>query len=175
MATQNTFLEFRIDLLTEDKSYLGRRIGDILNGIQDLSQNAGSIGSRELTNNAEGIVNQIRRILHTNWPRDDRKHLEALQKAGVAIMQAIEEKGDLASVISDSGNEIEKVLGNLGVKINDIGSPASSEASPEEPSGTAEGQGGKQQEEAPEANQEPSGADQQPIQPNMPPQASAMP
>lgn len=142
MATNNkTLLEFRNNLLTEDKSYLGRRIGDVLNGLQDLEQNAPNIGTRELNSNAEAIVNQIRRILHTNWPRDDRKHLEALQKSGVAIMRSIEEKGDLPSAISDSGKELQKVLGDLGVKVNNLGSPEGLGDSPDEPSGTAKGQG----------------------------------
>lgn len=142
MATKDkTLLEFRIELLTEDKSYLGRRISDILNGVHELDQNAPNIGTRELTNNAEGIVNQIRRILHTNWPRDDRKHLEALQKVGVAIMRSIEEKGDLPTVISNSGNELEKVLGDLGVKVNNLAAPEVEGQVPDEPSGTAKGQG----------------------------------
>ena len=140
MATKDKILlEFRLELLTEDKSYLGKRVGDILNGLQDLEQNAQNMGTREQTDNAEAIVNQIRRILHTNWPRDDRKHLEALQKVGVAIMRSIEEKGDLPTVISDSGKEIQKVLEKLGVTVNDLGSPEAK--TPEDPKATAKTQG----------------------------------
>ena len=73
-------LDIRTHLLTEDKSYLGKRVGDILNGLQDLSQNSASMGSREANKNAETIVNQVRRIIKTNWPQGDKKHLESLQK-----------------------------------------------------------------------------------------------
>lgn len=167
---EKTLLEFRINLLTEDKSYLGRRIGDILNGLHELEQNSSNIGTRELTNNAEGIVNQIRRILHTNWPRDDRKHLESLQKIGVSIMRAIEEKGDLPSTISDSGSELEKVLGDLGVKVNNLGSPEESEgAPPDEPSGTAKGQGKEEEEK----KKEKDGQSTPPVPPEIP--ATGMP
>lgn len=144
MATKDKImLEFRLELLTEDKSYLGKRVGDILNGIQDLEQNSQNMGTREQTNSAEAIVNQIRRILHTNWPRDDRKHLEVLQKIGVAIMKSIEEKGDLPTVISDSGKEIQQVLEKLGVTVNNLGSPDTK--TPEDPKATAKSQGEESQ------------------------------
>ena len=138
-------LDFRTHLLTEDKSYLGKRVGDILNGLQDLSQNSASMGSREANKNAETIVNQVRRIIKTNWPQGDKKHLESLQKVGVAIMRAIEEKGDLEDTLSNSTKEIEGVMQKLGVTINDLGSPEEAAESPDDSQGTAEPKGDENQ------------------------------
>jgi len=151
---KNVLLEFKMELFNEDKSYLGKRIGDVLNGIQDLEQNFNNMGSRESVDNAERIVNQIRRIIHTNWPRDDRKHLEPLQKIGVAIMRAIEEKGDLLDIVSNSGKELQSVLGDLGVTVNNLGSPDSTQSN--DGTGTAKSQ--VETDPQPEENQDPAPA-----------------
>ena len=45
-----------------------------------------------MVKNAEDIANQIRKILHASWPRSEHKYLKVLQKCGVALMKAIEDK-----------------------------------------------------------------------------------
>lgn len=164
-------LDFRLHLLTEDKSYLGKRVGDILNGLQDLSQNAPSMGTREVNKNAETIVNQIRRIVKTNWPQDDKKHLESLQKIGVAIMRAIEEKGDLESTLTNSTQEMEQTMKSLGVPINDLGTPDNVAQSPDDASGTAEPQGS----ENPDGQKQPDSSVPPETQPTGGPAAPAPP
>ena len=67
---------FKQYLLNEDRAYFGERIGDVLNAVEDLVDNGNSMGTRQLVKKSEVIVNQIRRILHTNWPKKEEKNLE---------------------------------------------------------------------------------------------------
>ena len=46
--------DFKGFILNEGRAYLGIRIGDILNAIQDLEQNAKGMGTRQMVKNAEG-------------------------------------------------------------------------------------------------------------------------
>jgi SMC interacting uncharacterized protein involved in chromosome segregation len=116
-------MEFKYFILNEGRAYLGIRLGDILNATQDLEQNAKSIGSRQLVNNAEGIVNQIRRVLHTHWDKEEEASLKKLQKAGVALARAIEEKDDLINTITAVKGELEELVGDLGQPIGELGKP----------------------------------------------------
>lgn len=120
----NKDMRFKHFILNEDHVYLSQKIGDILNAVHDLEQNVDGMGNRQLTSNAESIVNQIRRILHTSWNKSEIKYLQILQKAGVSIMKAIEEKDDLRSVLTGVSGILEKTLGGLDTPINDLGSPA---------------------------------------------------
>jgi hypothetical protein len=94
------------------------------------------MGTRDLVRFSEKIVNQIRRILHSQWPREEKKHLIALQKIAVAIMKAIDERDDLAGVISSAAAELEKLSGKLGVPVHKMASPDKAEPK-EDMSGTA--------------------------------------
>jgi len=114
-----TFKEF---LLNEQTAYLGLKVGDILTAAQELRDDAKNMGNRDLTRFSQRIVNQIRRILHSNWPREETKHLKILQKAGVALMKAIDEKDDLGSMISGVVSVLEKLVAALGVPINKLAS-----------------------------------------------------
>lgn len=102
-------MEFRNFLINENRSFLAQKISDILSAIQDLNDNAPNLGARHLMSNAEAIVNQIRRILHTDWPQKDQPNLVKLQKCGVAIVKAIEEKDDLISILKSCQNELEQI------------------------------------------------------------------
>lgn len=150
-------LKFKHFLLNEDATYLSARIGDILNGIQDVQENSEGMGTRQLVQNSEKIVNQIKRILHTHWGNDNIKRLESLQRVGVAIMKAIEEKSDLKETLGNSATEIQKTLADMGVPINTLGDQGDQET-PQDPNQTAPPQG-----EEPE---------QQPQQPQQPQQQS---
>lgn len=110
-------MEFK-DFLTESNKYFSAKVGDILSAIQDLNSNSEDMGLRHLVSNSETIVNQIRRIIHTHWQQSERGGLEVLQKCGVAIMRAIEEKDDLRAVLKACQENIESISG--GEKVNDI-------------------------------------------------------
>ena len=124
-------------MLNEESSsragFLAQKIGDLLSALQDLDQNADHIGTRQQVKNAEEIVNYIRRILHTHWEKEEEEYLRILQKVGVAIMRAIDEKDDLPSIIASSTHEIEKIMSDMGVPINNLGSPEESEPDLNEP------------------------------------------
>jgi hypothetical protein len=114
--------QFRSYLLNESKHYLGQRSGDILTALQNLQDDAAGMGSRALIRACQGVVNQIRRIVHGRWDDEDFKYLESLQKVGVAMMKAIDENEDMQEVISSSVMELEDLLSKLEVPINSLGS-----------------------------------------------------
>ena len=163
MARDTRMKGFKWFLLNENSAYLGQKVGDIVNALTDLKDNAKGMGTRHLVKSAEGIVHQIRRILHSNWPKDQDKHLKLLQKVGVAIMKAIEEKDDLESIISSGADELQKLSGKMGMPINDIGVDPNQEKPQEDnpQGGTAE----PQSENQPTSNQPPE--EQQPQQPQL--------
>jgi FtsZ-interacting cell division protein ZipA len=117
---------FRLDLkeflFCENKVYLGQRIGDILSSLQDLEQNKGGMGTRQLVANADRIVGQIRKILHGTWSKKEQSYLKHLQKAAVGLARAIEEKDDLESTIGSVSNEIEDLMTKMKVPVNSLGS-----------------------------------------------------
>lgn len=104
-------MRFKEFVLQENKNYLDQKISDILSALQDLNDSAENMGARHLVSNATTIVNQIRRIVHTHWPENDEPKLLVLQKCGVAIMRAIEEKDDLESVLRACQPNIEEISG----------------------------------------------------------------
>src|SRR6516162_5610434 len=124
-------MEFKQFLLTEQKEYLANRVNDILTGIHELLQAKKQMGARQLVRNAETIANQIRKVLHSSWPRSEHKYLKTLQKCGVALMKAIEEKGDLPEVFNSVRSELERMTQKLGVPANQLGTGA--EETPERP------------------------------------------
>ena len=148
-------------LINENKVYLAVRIGDILNGVQDLNQNAKAMGTRQLVRNAETIVNQIRRILHSNWPKEEEKSLKQLQKIGVAIAKAVEEKDDLEAIMAASQGELEDLSGKLGVPVNNLGSPEGASEPEAEESQQSPPQGEEEQQQPPQQAQPQAGNPQQ--------------
>lgn len=163
-------MQFKQFLLNETRSYLGQKVGDILTAAHELRDDSKNMGSRDLTRFSERIVNQIRRILHSHWPKEEKKHLLTLQKVAVAIMKAIEEKDDLHGTIAGAAAELEKLTADLGVPIHRLGS--SPKAQSEQPKGTAEP-------EKPATQQQPQNImDQPPAQvppPGGPPPEAASP
>lgn len=113
--------QFKSFLLNETKYYLGQRAGDILTALQNLQEDMDGLGKRATTRAAQGIVNQIRIILHGRWDEQDEKFLKSLQKIGVALMKAIDENEDIKEIVASSVNEIEKMLDKLEMPINNLG------------------------------------------------------
>ena len=123
---------FKYFLLHEDTVYLAQRVGDVLNALQELEQNADALGSRQMTRGVETVVNQIRRILHTAWPKEDEKYLKDLQKVGVGLMKAVEEKDDLPAILSSCSSELQQVMKRLGEPVNQLATPEDKMAHDEE-------------------------------------------
>lgn len=108
-------MEFKDFILQENRAFLDQRISDMLSALQDLNDSAESMGARHLVSNGENIVRQIRRIIHTHWPEKEEQRLKTLQKCGVAIMRAIEEKDDLEGVLKACQKNIEEISGDSAV------------------------------------------------------------
>jgi len=161
-------LDFEEYLLNENKNYLGEKIGDILTALQDLSQNGKAMGTRQLMRGTEGVCNQIRKVLHSNWQKTNEKYLPTVQKVGVALMKAAEEKDDLPSIIDGAVGELEGLLDRMKVPVNTL---ATAEPTPAEPATTAPPQG--QQDQQPQGQQppqpDPNAQQAPPPDPNAPP------
>jgi len=118
----NKAMGFKNFLLSEAEDYFVQRVSDILSALQDLNDAADDMGARHLVSNAQTIVNQIRRIIHTHWPQSEKKSLETLQKCAVAVMKAIDEKDDLKGVLKACQAHIEALAGRQGKPSNKIAS-----------------------------------------------------
>ena len=118
---------FKSYLINEEKTYLNHKVNDILTALHDLVGDMDNLGTRQLNRMAETIVNQIRRILHSQWSEKQYKNLKDLQKVAVAVMKAIDEKGDLKSVLKGATQGLEDLSNKLGepvTSIEDEGKPA---------------------------------------------------
>ena len=122
-------MKFKEFMVFEQKQYLGQKVGDILAAAQELKDDSKNMGSRDLSRFSERIVNQIRRVLHSYWAKDNQKYLKDLQKIGVAIMKSVKEKGDLEQTISGATSALEVLVSKMGTPINNLASP---EKTPEE-------------------------------------------
>jgi len=121
-------MKFKEYLLLEQREYLGQRVGDVLTGIHELLVGGKQIGARQLVKNCDYMVNQIRKILHSTWPRSEYKFLKVLQKVGVALAKAIDEKGDLKEILNSARVELERLGKKLGTPIHKLAAPAQGEA-----------------------------------------------
>jgi len=151
-------LYFKDFLINESSVYLGSRIGDILAALQDLTQNSDGMGTRQVVANSQRILGQIRRILHSNWSKREEKYLLHLQKAGVALARAIDEKDDLTEILPAVVSELESLLSKMGTPLHDLGS--------EEPESESDD---KTQVAEPQGKQPPQPQQQQQAQPQQPP------
>src|SRR5580698_7225364 len=104
-------LKFRDFLLKEQKEYLAHKVADVLTTVHELLEAGKQMGAKQLIRQSEYVVNQMRKILHSTWPRSEHKYLKVLQKCGVALMKAIEEKGDLPETFLSVKSELEKLSG----------------------------------------------------------------
>lgn len=130
-------MEFKSFLLTEQKDYLAHRVNDVLTGVHELLAAKKQMGAKQMVRNAEDVANQIRKILHTSWPRSEHKYLKILQQCGVALMRAIEDKGDLPDMFNSVRAELEKLSHKLHVPANKLGT---GEETPKRPEGPPPGQ-----------------------------------
>lgn len=137
---------FRSFLLNESRYYLGHRAGDLLSAMQSLLDDGQQLGNRALIRAAEGLVTQIRRVLHSRWEEEEVKYLKTLQKVGVALSKAVEENADLAEVLPSAVQEMEAMLQQMEVPVNSMGvedePPATEDPGGELPADTGEGDDG---------------------------------
>jgi hypothetical protein len=156
-------MEFKDFLISEQKEYFADRVNDILTGVHELLQAKKQMGARQLIRNAESIANQIRKVLHTSWPRSEHKHLKTLQKCGVALMKTIEDKGDLSDTFNSVRVELENLSRKLGVPTNQLGTGGKEEA-PQRPEPPPPGSNGLQMPQQGQAPQMPPPQDLMPNQ-----------
>ena len=116
---------FKSFLINEEQSFLGHKLGGVLTSIHDLEDDMGGMGTRHISKVVEDIVDQIRKILHSQWSTKQQANLKELQKIAVALMKAVEEKDNLKEIIPQISQLLGKISGKLGVKTNSL------EASPE--------------------------------------------
>ncbi len=114
-------MKFKQFLLSEQQDYFAHKLGDLLTNVHELLIGGKQIGTRNLVKNTEGLVNQIRKILHSSWPNTYVKYLKRLQRCGVGLMRAIDEKGDLQDVLNSVRFEVEHLSQKLGKPINNLG------------------------------------------------------
>ena len=157
-------MKFSYFLMNESTVYLGQRVGDVVTAIQDLKDNSAGMGKRQATSAATNIVNQIRTILHSHWDKKDIHSLESLQKVGVAIMRAIEDKDDLNDILDASIQELQGMTEKLGTPVNQLGTPEESPGEPKEPEGVQPPQGQNSPQNQQQQNQQQQAA--QPQQPH---------
>lgn len=110
--------EFKNFLLKEETEFLAQKIGDILAALQSLEQDSKSLGNRQLMHMADNIVKQMRRVLITNWSKEEMIHLKSVQKAAVALAQATDTNQQMPEVISGVRRELESLLGRLKMPVN---------------------------------------------------------
>ena len=115
--------KFKFFLLNEEKSYLGRKVANVLTPMQELQDDMENMGARHLVRVAEKLVNEIRKILHGHWEQQQQQYLKDLQKIAVAIQKTIEEKGDLREIIPAATQAMQTLSGKLGVKVNNLEAP----------------------------------------------------
>jgi len=130
-------MRFKEFLLNEQQAYLAQKVGNILTAVHELRDDAKNLGTRDLISYSQRIVNQIRRVLHSSWPKEEQPHLAVLQKVGVAILKSIEEKDDMPGVIQGVSDMLEKLVADLGVPINKL-TPTETGKEPKDKKGTGD-------------------------------------
>lgn len=118
---------FKAFLLTEEKVYLGQKIGDILTALQQLRDDSPNMGKRHLIRLITNIVKQIRRVLHGSWTYEEEKYLKQLQKVGVGLMRGLDTNEDLIQLIASCADVLEKLSGQIDMPINNLAAPSSND------------------------------------------------
>lgn len=150
--------KFKVFLLNEEKSYLGRKVAGVLTPMQELQDDMENMGARHLVRVAERLVNEIRKILHGHWEQQQQQYLKELQRIAVAIQRTIEDKGDLRDIIPSATQALQTLSGKLGVKINNLQGPeidAGTPVSQNDFEETGNGPQSQQQPQQPQPSQPP--------------------
>ena len=116
-------MRFQEYLINEEKSHLGHRVGDVLTGVQELQKDMEGMGSRHLARLTDQLVDELRKIIHGSWTDQQNKYLKPIQRVAVALKKALEERDDLKEILPVVAQELQGVVGKLGVRINDLKAP----------------------------------------------------
>ena len=112
---------FKKFLITENKKFLGKKLGDVLNSLNDIQEDAPNLGQRHLVRLAEKEVNNLRSILKKSWSEPIKQnYLPDVQRVAYNLANTIEEKGDLREMLPQALQELQTVSGRLGVKMNQL-------------------------------------------------------
>lgn len=121
MMNDIKFLDFKSFVYKETKEYLGDELGRILNSIQSLADDAKKIGADKLIEYSKRLVSDIRAVVGGHWLPEDIKYLQVLQKIGVELAKALQEKGDLETKLISATQALQSTVKEMGVPINDLG------------------------------------------------------
>lgn len=113
-----TNFDFKTYVLNENKVYLAKEIGDVLNSAQELSDEVNKIGTRNLVRYGQIIVNKARGILQGHWGNENRKFLKSLQKCAVALAKSIDENDNMEEVLKSTIDALQNVINKMGVPVN---------------------------------------------------------
>jgi hypothetical protein len=113
--------KFRDFLINESSDFLSTKVGEVLDGLQSLQDDAESMKTRELTNELNKVVGQIRKILHGTWDESSMKNLKSLQKVGVALAKTSDgDASEVRDVLDSAIMELQGLLSKDGNPINRI-------------------------------------------------------
>lgn len=110
--------QFKKFLLLEQEQFLAQKIGEVLTALQSLEEDGTNLGNRQLLRNAENIVNYMRKIISSQWSKEELGYLKRIRKVAVALAKAIDSNADMRDVITNAKNELENLQKDLGLPIN---------------------------------------------------------
>lgn len=118
-------INFKDYLITENKVLFAQRLGDIMNGLDELINNPVNIGKDK---SAKEIADQIRsKFLRSKWPSNLEENQKILQKCAANILMCLdpkkENRPDLNTVLSGCLNILKQMSSNLDAPINNLMSP----------------------------------------------------
>lgn len=114
---------FKTFIKNEEQAHLSHKINSILTAIQELEEDMGAMGLRHIAKICEDIVNQFRKILHSNWGMKQHSTLKQIQKIAVALQKAVEDKDNLKELIPAVSKELQRLTAKLGEKANNLKAP----------------------------------------------------
>lgn len=121
-------MNFKQFILMENEEDFANKVGNIYNSLSDLSKVADDKGVR-LGDLANGIVGEIKVILNGITPPKMRGLVEKMQAIAIMIKKSMDgkekdqEAKPLPEAIKIALSDMEKIKNQMGLPINDLGSP----------------------------------------------------
>lgn len=117
-------MNFKQFLLTEDKSDLGLKIGNIVNAIDDISKDIDHKGQK-LNVFADDIIVRVKSILRTDWPSELIQYLKQIRSALIIVCKSMDgsNKTPLPEAMVSFSKQLKKIADGLGAPLTDIGTP----------------------------------------------------
>lgn len=127
-------LNFRQFILKENDEFLKEKAGDIYGDLQKIQSTMKQIGVDSLVNDIKVVISKCRAIVQGHWLKQQFKFLEALQKAAVALANAIEEKDDVENVVNSAVDLLKtEIMDKISGPINDLGIEPDEAPAPDQP------------------------------------------